>query len=543
MKRQRIDSKSLPDERDARGADGALGGVAATGARSPSPGLWGRFRRARLRTQLLLTFNLSVGLVLAGFLYADYRHDLRGRLAAKSLALGDEARTLAQAVDSLVTQGDQAVLRHIERVCAAMDAGESPGHTIEVRVGDKLLSTAHHAHQAPAQNDAIAGSATLGGLNIRIVERRAPLISQARTEGLRKALALGLAGVIGAAALNAVLLHLVSRPLERLVRSVRAIGRGRLGTPADIHANAELAELGQEITRMSAELARRDSDRTAQLERARRLQSHLIPVARAGAEVSVAIEYHPADEIAGDFVDVLACPNGDTLLCVADVVGHGIHAAMGSAVLKALLLATDLDEPSPGAMLATINRLFCRTSLPEDFASVVLVRISADSGHAVYASAGHEMGYLRHAGGDCEEIRSTGMVLGLDEEAQFDDAEFRLDRGDTLVLLSDGIREAMNTEGRQLGRTAVVSLVRAWRGSDAGELARRLIEAANHHRGGAPALDDMTVLAFGRVTPRRAVTVVARPDAEVLCDRLSGREPRSAPSNGKHVTTQTKESL
>ena len=144
MKGQRIDAKSLPGEQDAHGANATLSGASAqaampslgqgarrpapwatsAGARSPVAGLWGRFRRARLRTQLLLTFNLSVGLVLAAFLYADYRHDLRGRLAAKSLALGDEARTLAQAVDSLVRQGDEAVLRHIDRVCAAMDAGE-----------------------------------------------------------------------------------------------------------------------------------------------------------------------------------------------------------------------------------------------------------------------------------------------------------------------------------------------------------------------------------------------------------------------------------
>lgn len=265
---------------------------------------------------------------------------------------------------------------------------------------------------------------------------------------------------------------------------------------------------------MSRELARRAADRNAQLERARRLQSHLVPSHISGY-LSIAIEYHPADEVAGDYVDVIACPNGDTLVCVADVVGHGIHAAMGSAVLKALLLATDLSEPSPAAMLRAINQRYCLSSLPEDFASMVLLRLSVDGARAVYASAGHEPGYVRCADGSCNLLGSTGLILGIDADATCEDREVSLSLGDVLVLLSDGVSEAANEAGTLFGRDTVATVVGGSGCADPAQLARDLVDAAARHRGCAPVLDDMTVLTVG-VT---ACTSERRP---LRCATLSG---------------------
>lgn len=474
---------------------------------------WGRamlarFREARLRTQLLLVVNLSIAAVLSGFVVADYQRAVAARLRDKRIALAEEARTIEMAVHSLRGGGTQAVQQFIDATCSTMNARESPGHTIEVTLGGTTLaadpSTHGHDH-ASASAQLVWGESGDPDLGARVGERRGPVLAAVRRAELGRVGAILLAGTVGAVVLNVLLMQLVTDPMERMVRAVRDIGRGRLGTTVDIHTSRELGELAGEVSRMSLDLARRDADRRAQLNRARRLQSHLIPAPARDAGLSVAIEYHPADEIAGDFVDVIGCPNGDTLLCVADVVGHGIHAAMGSAVLKALLLAADLSEPSPAKILSAINRRYWATSLPEDFASMVLVRVSATMGTAVYASAGHEIGFIRHESGQCEDVPSTGLVLGVDPDAVCADGEITLGPGGLLVLLSDGVTETQDERGRLLGRSRVAQLIGAAVEPDTASLARMLIDAADRHRGNGPRLDDITVLALGLApTGRRA---------------------------------------
>ncbi len=459
--------------------------------------IWQHFQRAHLRTQLLVTVNLFVATFLAGYLYIDFQRSVQTRLHDKTVSLSDEASTIQAAVQELSKIGNEVVQRHINTICATMNAGDSPGHTIEVIVdGTKIVSeaTEHlHDHSSP-WSELVSGSSNTDGVSVRVGERRKPLIARVRRESLAGLGALVGVAIFGAVILNLLLVHLVTRPLERTVHAVREVGRGKLGTTVGVNTNFELTQLADEVSLMSRELARRNSDRNAQIDRARRLQSYLIPTQITRDRVGIAIEFHPADEIAGDFVDVLECPNGDTLLCVADVVGHGIHAAMGSAVLKALLLTVDLDEPSPSVMLEWINQRFCKTSLPEDFASMVLMRVSADGTRMVYASAGHELGYLRRADGSFKDLHSSGTILGVDSEAQFEDVKFGLNPNDLVVLLSDGVGETFNNERVILGRDAITSVVKNPSSTDAGVVAKEIVDRAVMHRGDSPALDDITVL-------------------------------------------------
>jgi phosphoserine phosphatase RsbU/P len=456
-----------------------------------------RFGRARLRTQLLVTVNLFVAVVMVGFLYLDYHHSVRSQLSEKVIALSEEARTIDAAVQELRHLGPAAVQRHIDTICATMNTNESPGHSIEVVLdGEHLVSEAsthNHDHNTPWVQ-LVSGSSASNGVVVRVGERRQPLIDNARREMLARMSVIAAAAAIGALGLNLLLVRLVTRPLEQTLEAVRDVGHGQLGTTVEVSANRELTLLAHDVSEMSKELARRDSDRNAQLDRARRLQSHLIPREIEREVIGIAIEFHPADEIAGDFVDVIECPNGDTLLCVADVVGHGIHAAMGSAVLKALLLAIDLDEPSPAAMLGSINQIYCQTSLPEDFASMILMRVSPGSKKIIYASAGHELGYIRHYDGTRGDISSTGTVLGVDKDAGCDDIELPLCAGDLVVLLSDGVSETFNSDRKLLGRDAIASAVENPANQEASAMARSIIDIAITHRGDTPAIDDMTVL-------------------------------------------------
>lgn len=457
------------------------------------------FQRARLRTQLLLVVNASLGLLMLAFVSVDYRLEMQSHLREKSIALSEEARTVASALQALAPAGHDAIQRYVDTTCDLMNSEESPGHHIVARVGNSLYEshTAAHAHEDGDQGHAaaISGAYASGDLAVEISELRGPIIEFTRRAELRRVLAIGIGAAVAAVLLNGLLLHLVSRPLERMARTIREIGRGHLGTTIASGANRELTQLAGEVSVMSRELARRDSDRRAQLDRARRLQDHLLPVLPVDG-AHIAVEYHPAQEIAGDFVDVITCPNGDTILCLADVVGHGIHAAMGSAVLKSLVLASDIETLTPAALLRSVNRRYGEISLPEDFASMTVVRVRSDQSGAMYASAGHEPALIARAAGPIERLTSTGLLLGLDPESDFDQLELDLEPGDRIVLLSDGVSEASDAEHKLLGREAIVAEAEASGPGDAGRLASAIVHAAERHRGDAPAQDDSTVLVY-----------------------------------------------
>ncbi len=455
--------------------------------------------RLRLRTQVLLLVNLVLAAAMAVILPLDYTFEVRSRLREKEIALREEARVIEAAVGSLRSSGWEAIRSHINRVCAGMSTVESPGHTIEVRQGDMVAITdpATHGHDRLVPwSELVVGGIVSGDLSIRVGERRAPILADARLAASYRSMALASAAVVSAVLLNFLLVRLVTRPIERLSEGVKRIGRGELGLAVKVTTNRELADLAGAISMMSRDLAEREADRSAQLKRARRLQRHLLPGSVAEMAIDVSIMYQPADEIAGDFVDVIACDNGDTILCIADVVGHGIHAAMGAVVLKALVLAAEPERLSPAELLDIVNRRFSAISLPEDFASMAVLRVSGDQTRARYASAGHEPGLVRRSSGRIDALPSTGLVLGVDPETGYEEVEIRLDVGDRVVLLSDGVSEAADASKRLFGRDRLAEVIEQTPGDGAAVLSRAILGAVSRHRGDAPALDDTSVLVF-----------------------------------------------
>ncbi|HED53743.1 MAG TPA: serine/threonine-protein phosphatase [Phycisphaerales bacterium] len=468
-------------------------------AKTWTSGLRKKFQAARLRTQILLVINLALLGVMVVILPMDYAFEVRSRLAEKEISLREEARVIEAAVQSFQSAGWEAVQDHIDRVCAGMNAMESPGHVIEVRQGDRVAKTdpASHGHDHSYRwSDLVSGQIRAGDLLVRVGELREPILANARRAALIRSLALAAGAAVAAVLLNLLLNRLVVVPIERLSKRVRSIGRGELGHEFTLPSNQELAGLADEISWMSNELARRERDRRAQLDHARRLQSYLLPAPNPDSPIDISVLFEPADEIAGDFVDIMECKNHELIFCIADVVGHGIHAAMGAAVLKALVSASDLQRLSPAELLMRVNRGFCKISLPEDFASMAIMRVSADQRSVQYASAGHEPAIIQRADGAVETLPSTGIVLGIDPFAEYEDVIEILEEGDRVVMLSDGVSEAPNPEHHLFGRENLTDVIRSSPRVGAGALAENIIRAVEEHRAGAPAVDDTSVLVF-----------------------------------------------
>jgi sigma-B regulation protein RsbU (phosphoserine phosphatase) len=231
------------------------------------------------------------------------------------------------------------------------------------------------------------------------------------------------------------------------------------------------------FTRISREQARS----AAELEAAREIQQRLVPASLpelTGFHVEAA--YLPAQEVGGDFYQVLEQRDGYALIVVGDVSGKGLKAAMTGALAIGALRTLADENLSPGALLSRLNRQML-TAQESGFITCLCVRVSLQ-GSVTMANAGHLSPYR---GGEEIELES-GLPLGLTADAEYAETHLDLAPGDTLTLLSDGVVEAMNPQHQLLG----FERVRAMSGQSAHEIA-----AAAQAFGQE---DDITVLTLQR---------------------------------------------
>jgi phosphoserine phosphatase RsbU/P len=204
------------------------------------------------------------------------------------------------------------------------------------------------------------------------------------------------------------------------------------------------------FTRVSREQARS----AAELSAAREIQQRLVPASLpelAGLHLEAA--YLPAQEVGGDFYQVIQQSDGSALIVVGDVSGKGLKAAMTGALAIGALRTLAAENHWPGTLLARLNRQMLATQ-ESGFITCLCLRISLQ-GSVTIANAGHLSPYRRG-----EEVAlDSGLPLGLVADAEYAEIVLQLEPGDALMLLSDGVVEAMNPEHQLYGfeRTRAIS--------------------------------------------------------------------------------------
>ena len=304
--------------------------------------------------------------------------------------------------------------------------------------------------------------------------------------------------------INVVVMRLVTRPIGSLVGAVRRLTTGQLGTRVEPGGAAEFDYLATEINQLSESLDAAERYRSIQMRRAREIQQHALPRKEAFHNVRVVSVFFPADEVGGDYYDVVEMSDGSTLLCIADVAGHGVAAAMLALLLRSLLhLAVEESTRLPEIM-QSINRRFAEASLPGDFATVALVRIRPDTRKLEFVSAGHEPCWILRAVGDPIPLESTGLILGIDAGAQWEAREHTLGDDDWLALLTDGVTETLSETGELFGRQRLMQLLAACRRGPMDGAADRIHCELQEFRGERKPTDDVTVLLASLHAPAQA---------------------------------------
>jgi sigma-B regulation protein RsbU (phosphoserine phosphatase) len=233
------------------------------------------------------------------------------------------------------------------------------------------------------------------------------------------------------------------------------------------------------------------------LELATQIQTRLLPardVAIQGWQTHY--RYEPAGVVGGDYCEVMASGNGNSLFfALGDVAGKGVAASLLMTHLSAIfrsLLSLDLPLTE---MMPRANRLFCESTPETHYATLIAGRTTADG--VDLCNAGHCRPLLLSRGGT-EAIDATALPVGLFGNAPYDIRRLRLHPGDTLVLYSDGITEAQDPEGNEYQEERLLRCLQGYREQSAAGITDRVLRDVAQFCGAYPRQDDMTLLVVRR---------------------------------------------
>jgi sigma-B regulation protein RsbU (phosphoserine phosphatase) len=196
----------------------------------------------------------------------------------------------------------------------------------------------------------------------------------------------------------------------------------------------------------------RDAKQQREFEEARLIQRGLLPTAMPQTSaVQLASSWKPANGVGGDCFDALSFPGGGVGITIADVAGKGVPAALLMSNLQAAVRAFAQELAGPSSVTASVNRLLCRNMASGRFVTFCYARIDVAAKRLIYANAGHNPPFLIHADGRVDKLNPSGTVLGVFAESTYEQGEFAIDRGDRLVLYTDGITESRNPAGDEFG--------------------------------------------------------------------------------------------
>ncbi len=237
-----------------------------------------------------------------------------------------------------------------------------------------------------------------------------------------------------------------------------------------------------------------------ELEVARQLQTDLMP--KTSPELAgyhFAHSWRTANEVGGDYYDFLPLPDGRLVLVVGDASGHGMASGLVMAIAHATLkTALDLD-PSCESVVKLMNRAICRTGDKRTFMSLFYGLLDPETGRLEHTSAGHPFPLLRRADGSVLELGRGGLPLGLVDPLPVVTDSVVFAPGDTLVLYSDGLPEAVDQAGNAYGYERLKQHTAA--GGSPQALHSRILNDFDRHTAGSPLRDDLTLVVVEHTPP------------------------------------------
>ena len=246
-----------------------------------------------------------------------------------------------------------------------------------------------------------------------------------------------------------------------------------------------------------------ERERIAQeLRLAHRIQAAFLPEACPSLPGwSIAATSRPAREVGGDFYDFIPLGSNRLGLVIADVSDKGVPAALFMAVSRTVMRAVAVEGHSPAVALGRANDLLLADSRSGMFVTLFYGLLNHETGEMAFANAGHNPPYwYRGQDGELVRVASPGVALGVVEDPVFEEGRIFLQRGDALILYTDGVSDSLDQSQREFGEAGLQAAIRAAGMQPAPRLVAAINQAVESFAGGAPQFDDYTLLVVTRDT-------------------------------------------
>lgn len=295
----------------------------------------------------------------------------------------------------------------------------------------------------------------------------------------------------------------VQRLLDEVDGALARLEQGTLGICDVCHEAVEPERLiADPLTRFCLDHLPPDQQRAleADLEMAAELQARLLPDRNLRVDGwSLAYDYRPAGLVSGDYCDLLVSPDtGALYFALGDVSGKGVAASMLMSNLSAMFRTlAPMPSSSLTELMAHANRVFCESTLPNQYATLVLGRATRE-GEVEICNAGHLEPMLFRQDGGVESLDGAAAPIGLFRQQTFHSTRVQLSPGDTLVLYSDGISEARNAHDEEYGSERLADLFRLCTALTPASAVTACIKDLIDFRGNARQADDQALLVLQR---------------------------------------------
>lgn len=215
--------------------------------------------------------------------------------------------------------------------------------------------------------------------------------------------------------------------------------------------------------------------------------------------------WQPARIVGGDMYDLISLSNreGESLqgISIADVADKGMPAALFMALTRATLRASITVPNCPGNCIAHANRLLCEDAADGMFVTLCHAQLSPDTGQMGYVNAGHNPPlWYQKARDELGEFERTGIALGIDPVACFEERTIQLMPGDFVLFYTDGVTDATNALVRDFGKARLKQVLLEQRNSSAEGIVHALRQALSEFVGNTPQFDDITAVLVKRET-------------------------------------------
>jgi serine phosphatase RsbU (regulator of sigma subunit) len=316
-------------------------------------------------------------------------------------------------------------------------------------------------------------------------------------------------GIFGSYIAGGLIARRISERALAIADVVRQTGAepGKLKIP--FTGNDEFGYLAQALNRMSGQLEdyiQRLQETTAEKERlaaemnlARQVQMSILPQTLPQlTDYEFAAACNPAREVGGDFYDIFPNTPDRTVMMIGDAAGKGLKAAMFITQTHGLARAVTSEKSTPQSALEAVNSSMISIGRPSsEFVTMFYAQLDCPSGRLLYSSAGHNPPILLR-NGTTKQLELGGNPLGLFEDADYELHEVALVTGDTVVMYTDGVTEALNEQSEQFGPERLEAVIKQHAEPSSKGLIEHILQAIRQFTLGVTQADDITLLILHR---------------------------------------------